>query len=280
MRSQKFSLGLALLILGGISVVMVGCSGDDSPTSSTKAGSVTDPNFLLVQSEVDDFVDASVEHFTNGLGSMNALGEGDIEPILYGPGVPTTSDTSYYTGTWHVIESTWDLPANTFQLLDSLQFRDAAGTPQQTGSGTASLTFRTHWTDMIGDTSVTHTNLTGHSDLVFTNLLDISNQATINGTADLLVEDKIVSVVDGTTWRSYDLDGTLVNVSVDRGNDGGWSNGTPVAGQLTATVTMVSTVRSEDPVTFDWTITVTFTDGDARTHLTLGNWYWDWNRTL
>lgn len=280
MRSQKLSLSLALLILGGISVVMVGCSGDDSPTSSTKPGSNTDPNFLLVQSEIDDFVDATIQHFSNGLGSMSALGQGDVDPILYGPAGPTTSDTSYYSGDWHVIELIWEMPSNTFRLLDSLQFRNAAGTPQQTGVGTASLTFRSQWTDEFGDPSVTHTDLTGNYDLVFTNLLDASNQATINGTSDLLLEDKVVSVVDGTTWRDYDLGGTFVNVIVDRGKDGLWSNGTPVAGRLTATVAMVSTVRSEDPVSIDWDVTVTFADGVARTHLSVGTYYWDWNRTL
>ena len=280
MRSQKISLGLVLLILGGISIVMVGCSGDDTPTSSNKGGAIADPNFLLVQTEIDDFVDATMEHFTNGLGSMSALGQGDVDPILYGPAVPATSDTSYYSGDWHIIESTWDLPANTFHLLDSLQFRDAAGDPQQTSISTASVTFKTHWTDVTDNTDITHTNLTGNADLVFTNLLDASNQATVNGTSDLLVEDKIVDAIDGTTLNNYDIEGTFVNVMVDRGNDGAWSNGTPVAGQLTVTVAMVSTVRSNDPVSLDWNVTVTFADGVARTHLTLGNLYWDWNRTL
>ena len=275
MRSHKLTGVVTLLVIGSLFGLLIGCSSDTP--NSPDPGSLNDPAFMLVQAEVNDFLEANIEYFANGLGSMAALGAGNVDPILYGPGGPATSDTNYYANDWHIINSTWVFAENTFMLWDSVQFRDATGTPLVTSQMISELTFNRHWTDLANNTSGSYRNSEGVSHLEFTNLLSPSTQALVNGTSYWGVYSNTVSVTQGDMISTWDIFSNVNDVAINKGVDGAWSSGTPASGTISAIVTVNTNVGTGQEATREWQIEVTFADGTTSCYVTSGNLFWHWN---
>jgi len=84
MRSFKSLSVLGFVLLACMSIVVVGCGSDDAPTNN--AGSLTDPNFIAVQEQVEALADSTIAFVLSGMQSSTAVSaDGDIIPFLYSP---------------------------------------------------------------------------------------------------------------------------------------------------------------------------------------------------
>ncbi|MEA3297654.1 MAG: hypothetical protein U9R56_07305, partial [candidate division Zixibacteria bacterium] len=105
MRSNKRILVSGLTAVFCIAILfLAGCSSDNSTsTPTTVNGSMTDPEFVVVQSQINTFVDSTISFFKNGINTFNGISEdGTILPPQYvvSPGNPDPDvfDTSYAEG--------------------------------------------------------------------------------------------------------------------------------------------------------------------------------------
>ena len=66
MRPHKALLVLGLVAVTGFSLLVSGCSSD-SNSSNLTPGSLTDPNFVAVQAEVNNLIDSTISYISVGL---------------------------------------------------------------------------------------------------------------------------------------------------------------------------------------------------------------------
>ncbi len=278
MRSHKLLLILGVVVLAGLFVAFVGCGSDDKSTGNV--GSNSDPEFQMVQDEVGQFVDSTLEFLTNGLGSISGIATGEIDPVQYGPGPPdydSTRDTATatYANGWHVVYFALHHDEFDAILRDSIQFvKD--GQPQQNSAGLESLFFKHFWDFDVTDTSITHRSYTSNVDYSFTGL--DTTTATISGTHDLQVHSKYVSI-DSTIWHDITMEATLTQVQVNK-TAVGWAQGCPCSGSISASLEMVYQKDSDDPVTSNWTVNLTFDNGNMSVIVSRGSTTWMYNTQL
>ena len=120
MRPHKALLVFGFAAVIGFSLLVIGCSGD-SNSSNLTPGSLTDPNFVAVQNEVNNLVDSTVSYISEGLNNLLVLpGDTDVIIVSYGPtpGDSVSADYVYENG-WHIVS--W---AGTFSGKE-LSFKDS-----------------------------------------------------------------------------------------------------------------------------------------------------------
>lgn len=279
MRSRKLLLVLGVIVLTGLLVAFVGCGSDDKSTGDV--GDINDPEFQVVRDEIGHFVDSTLEFFTNGLGNIYGLATDTVvDPPLYGPGPPdfdSTKDTATatYANGWHVVYFAIHRDAYDAILLDSIQFiKD--GEAQQTSTGVESLLYKHFWQYGETDTTVTFRSCIGDADYSFTGLN--TTTATINGTNDLQAHSKYVST-DSTVWRDINIEATLTGMQVNK-TAVGWAQNCPSSGSVSGSIEMVYQKDSDDPITSNWTVNVTFDDGSMSVIVSRGSTTWMYNTQL
>ncbi len=268
MRFRISSLVLGLLSLAAL--VAVGC-GDDT-TSTVNWGSPDDPEFQVVQEQVDAFVDSTLEYLGNGLNTLQGIsaGDGSIIPVQYivDPNGGDVLDVTYQNG-WHVIYISKHFSNYATSLRDSVQFvKD--GTPQQSPAGVDSLVFKHRWDYDVVDTTVTHGVLVGNCDYTFSGL--DGNQGVINGSNNVSVHHKLVTD-DSTVYRDITVNATVTNLAIGYSAFSGWSQ-CPVSGTVTAQVEMVYQNGDDPSVTTNWTVAATFTNGTVHAVASYGGVKW------
>lgn len=255
MRSKIWSLVLGLTIV--TCLVLAGC-GDDETTNSN-LGSLTDPEFMVVQTEVASFVDSTLDFLGNGLNTLQGIstGDGSIIPAQYvvDPNGNDVLDVSYADG-WHVIYMSKHYTDYATSLRDSVQFLND-GVAQQLPVSIDQLTFKHHWDYDVVDTTITHAVLAGNSSFDFQGL-DLGT-ATINGANTLNIHTKLVTD-DSTVWRDIIVEATVTDLTVANSAFSGWGQ-CPTSGTVTCDVDMVYYKDTDDPVVTSWTVTSTFSNG-------------------
>ena len=270
MRWEKVVLVLGVTLLAGLLVMFAGCGSGDK---STNSADYNDPEFLVVQQEIDYFIDSTLEFFTNGLDNINCLATDTmVDPVLYGSLPPdydsTKGDTAIatYADGWHVVYFSIHRDAYDAVLRDSIQFiKD--GQPQQNSVGLESLKYKHFWSYEVTDTTVTHRSYTGNTDYEFVGL--DTAQATITGTDEWQVHSKYAST-DSTVWRDINFDATLTDMKVHK-TVGGWVQGCPSAGSISASIEMVYKKDSAAPDTTNWAVNLTFNNGRMFSTVTRGS---------
>jgi len=269
MRWEKVILVLGVTLLAGLLVMFAGCGSDDK---STNSADYSDPEFLVVQQEIDYFIDSTLEFFTNGLDNIYGLATDTmVDPVLYGSRPPEydfNRDTAIatYADGWHVVY--FSIHRDTYDKIvrDSIQFiKD--GQPQQSSAGLESLNYKHFWSYEVTDTTVTHRSYTGNADYAFVGL--DTAQATITGTNELQVHCKYASI-DSTVWRDIDIDATLTDMKVNK-TGSGWVQNCPSAGAISASIEMVYKKDSAAPDTTNWTVNLTFNNGSMFSTVTIGS---------
>ena len=258
MRPRKALLVFGLAAVTGISLLVIGCSGD-SNSSNLTAGSLSDPNFVAVQNEVSNLIDSTVSYISLGLNNLLVLpGDADVIIVSYGPtpGDSVSADYVYENG-WHIVSWTGNFSGKTTSFKDSIQFLDNLGQPQQDNDNTETLIYKHRWVEITIDTTVSYTDYSGVVGLTLDNLG--SGSATVNGSHSIDVSIKIVTV-DSTVWRDISVEGTVSNLAIIN-VPGGWLQNCPLSGTIGATANMTYTKDSGNPVTSDWSFSIQFTDG-------------------
>jgi len=258
MRPRKALLVFGLAAVTGLSLLVIGCSGD-SNSSNLTPGSLSDPNFVAVQNEVNNLIDSTVSYISLGLNNLLVLpGDTDVIIVSYGPtpGDSVSADYAYENG-WHIVSWTGNFSGKTTSFKDSIQFLDNLGQPQQDNNSTETLIYKHRWVEITIDTTVSYTDYSGAVALTLDNLG--SGSATVNGSHSIDVSIKIVTV-DSTVWRDISVEGTVSNLAIIN-VPGGWLQNCPLSGTIGAAANMTYTKDSGNPVTSDWSFSIQFTDG-------------------
>ena len=273
MRSLKNLLWLGVVLSIAFGIALVGCGGDDDSTGIAP-GSLTDPNFVAVNGEVEVFVDSTLDWILTGLGSMSTLGVGaGVDPINYGPTDPNavfdTSSAIYTSDGWHIIHLSFSSDIYSGSVTDSIKFL-LNSVAQEDASGLDQMEFN-HWWDYNPlDTAITGKTYDANNHLSFTGLN--TSTAVINGTSNMTISDKFVSV-DSTVIRDFDFQATLTNVGINK-SPIGWGQSCPNSGTATVSVDMTYTKDGGTPITTSWAFTLTFVNGVVNISATAGNTTW------
>ncbi|HDL01423.1 MAG TPA: hypothetical protein ENH23_04240 [candidate division Zixibacteria bacterium] len=275
MRSAKFFTILGFVLLASMSLLFVGCGSDDGPTTIT--GSLTNPDFVVVQDQVETIVDSTLDFVLTGMNSLSSIStDGIIIPNFYGP-VFSDSDqvTIAYVGGWYVVNAVQQRSDFAFTVLDSVQFyiNDEVS---QNGVGADSMWYRHRWSYDVADTTVSYTKVDGHAGFDYRGLG--VNQASINGSNDVVIHDQFVSV-DSTVVRQFEFSTDVNNLLVNKGPSG-WDHGCPNGGTISATATVTYTKDDAAQVVTNWNITMTFTDGTASITVSSGNVVWSYTKDV
>jgi hypothetical protein len=263
MRS-RFPLILAgLVVLAIASLVMLGCSDDETPPTANNNDQHDALVLAAVTARVNEALDSAVDRFTAGL-EVAELEDRDVKDILFGPIDPDTSETPEDNGDgWWVLGSTdLALGVNT-AIVDSLQYLDGV-TPQNTPVGADAMVIKHHYTVTNADTTVSYTDLAHDADLQIHGIDGTS--ATITGEVQLDVFDKDLSA-SSTVRQHFVIDAELSGITVEKQAEG-WTTGCPVSGTLSVNVQYTYKLNSNATETINWQFDVTFTDGSVAVDVT------------
>jgi len=281
MRAKQFLPGMGLLALVAVMLIAFGCS-DDSPTKSYTAGSDTDPDFAMVQNQVNTFLDSTIQFFANSFDNYNVMpNDDDLVESQYSPMYPTDTATYTYDGGWHEIYVTRSNSFFTDHIRDSLQFQ-INNDPVENASGADFMHLVRHWDYVTGEayTVYTHTDMEGSLDLQFADL--DTELCTINGVNDITVIWNYISG-DTTIEATFEIEMTVDDISIAPVPTYGWASGCPTSGEIDFTVEQSYTIETDvvsDPIEKSWTVRVEWEDGVASVRVYWGDYRWTYTRDV
>ncbi len=275
MRSLKSLSVLGFVLLACMSFVVVGCGSDDAPTNTV--GSLTDPNLMAVQEQVEALADSTIAFVLSGMQSSSAVSaDGDIIPFLYSPGF-TLGDqiTITYVNGWHIVDLSQTTADYVFNVLDSVQFynNDAVS---QLGANADSIWYRHNWSYTATNQQASYTNIEGYAGFDFRALN--TEQAVIDGVNELNVVNQVVTD-QSTVVRTFDFASTVTNLAVNK-TGVGWAQGCPNGGTINTTVSMSTVVDDGTAIPSIWDVSMTFTDGTAAVTVSTGSTVWSYSTDL
>lgn len=281
MRSRTVALILGLAVLSLSLVLLFGCSSDDSnPTTGNNNGSNSNPDFLAVQEQIDAFVDSTLNFVHLGFATLQHVSPDDnMDDILYGPGDPDDIESVTYdaiTG-WHKVVISRNRDTYSTTLIDSIQFRDAAGDPQEVATDCASLTFKHSWTYSVHNQNVTYTDFEGGCSYVFADM--DTDETTIDGTHSFYVEDVYVGN-DSTVRHDFTFGCDVADLTIAKGVSGEWDQWCPSDGTLDCDLDMTYIKDAGTPVETEWTVDVVFDAGNMDVTVTKGVTTWNYDTQL
>lgn len=280
MRSRKLFFVLGLTVLTAMAVALIGCSDDDDNNPIVYPPADDDPEFMVVQGQLNDYVDTTLAFFKLGFAALDHVSPDDdlVEDIKYGPGEPDDIiDVQYNSITgWHIITITRERDRYACWLRDSIQFRNALGVALETSTDCVAITFKRQWGYQPSDQNATHCDYTGVCWYEFSDVN--TNEATIDGNHNYAVQAKYVSV-DSTIERSVAVNGELTDFTIEKTAQG-WSQWCPTGGSCEVGIGMIYTKDAEDPVVTSWTAAMSFDNGAMTVEVQRGNDIWDYDVQL
>ena len=274
MRLQKRILVSGLTVaVGVVALILTGCGSDDKSTSSTNYGSLTDPEFVVVQSLVDMFVDSTVNFLKNGLNTVYGISDenGTILPAQYAPGPEDNDifDTSYANG-WHRVFIGNQYEGYGTTVLDSIQYIKN-GAYQESWANRDQLVYKHYWT-WISETDT----IMGNADYTFSGFN--TAQATVTGTNQMEYCWQVVTG-DSTVSRTFVIEATMSGFTLAKTMSVGWDH-CPLSGSVSVTLTMTYQKNGADPVESTWTGNLAFNNGSLSAAFRLGNTVWQYQNQV
>ena len=137
MRPKFTNPGLGLTALAASILLAGGCSNDSSVTTSIQPGSATDPGFLLVQDQINNYLDSVDVTYSTAFSKLNPEHvdphapeqrpyepespiDGAISKIHVGNEVPVYNEG--YSDGWHWTEYAHYYDTYSFLYYDSVKF--------------------------------------------------------------------------------------------------------------------------------------------------------------
>ncbi len=281
MRAKHFLPGMGLLALTAVMLFAFGCS-DDSPTRSYTTGVDTDPEFVMVQNQVNTFLDSTIQFFGSSFDNYNVMPDDEDQvENQYSPMYPTDTATYNYSSGWHEIYVYRSNAFFTDSYRDSLQFVNG-GQVVEEASGTDYMHLIRHWDYATGEayTVCTHSGIEGSLDVEFEDLN--TDLCVINGSNDITVEWNYITE-DTTIEATFEIDMTVNEIGIEPVPSYGWASGCPSSGTISYTIVQTYTVEVDavsDPVEKTWTATVTWEDGTASVRVYCGDYRWTYTRDV
>ncbi len=279
MLSRK-NLAIAASLVFGLTYLF-GCSSDDKPATSFY-GSFSDSDFQRVQSEMSDIIDSTVNFIVTGFDVIAEIPtaeggqDGDIQ-IQFGPGNGDSIIVSYsYANDWHILSFSNILNAYSLYFNDSIQFRNPNGVPEQNSDNIEELTYKHKWRSISTDTTVSHTDLSGSYDYIATGLS--TTTALISGDITWNSSTKNVTQ-DSTVWIDIQASAALSSIEISR-TALEWDQGCPSSGSMDISIQMTYTKDNNTPVVTEWSVTVTFSDGQITSMVSRGDITWSYNEQV
>jgi hypothetical protein len=270
------------LLLAGLMLIIAGCSGDDTPTptSTTVQGDLDNPEFVVLQEHINTYLDESTELFLEGMSNIYQL-PADTEQVRVDAGATGPNDTviAVYLGGWHVTYvSQYNVAFNAW-FRDSVQFRANSEVIEE-ATGLDYLHFIKYWGYSSNYTEETHTDKTGHLDLVFENL--DTDLGIVNGTNDVIMEWNYLSN-DTSITAIFDIEAAVTDLTMSRVPSHGWINGCPLSGTYTMEVAESYSIAIGNYSDFwidSWTVSITITNGIASVTVNRDNVVWNYDHTV
>jgi len=267
MRFRKSLIVAGLTALVAFGLMLAGCSSDDDQPTTNRNTDPTNQMIDAVTAQVHVQLDSVVSHFETGLHmsqvrSTGGITQGDSDLRL----VTLPGEESEYSDGWWV----WmvgDLGASLgdFQV-DSLQYLTGDNVVED-ALGSDGLTYKHAYVSNAADTSAEYENIALDGDLGFTGT--DSDTALITGAFDVAIASKDV-YNDSTIWKNWDIQVTLTDVQVARG-ESGWNSGCPCTGTAEITVDYSYTESQFPAIETSWTYSVTFDNGNIQVDVAKGN---------
>jgi hypothetical protein len=281
MRSRKSYLALVLAVAALLTAAFVGCGSDSTSSTPTTDGSADDPEFLVVQEQVNILADSVVTYLHHALAACRGLANSAI-PVQYTV-VPDGSGqiaTDYADG-WHVID--WsNLAASGVSIVaDSIQF-SINGNPRPSPIGAEAVNYVHNWyfagtTDGMTDTTEGRGNFT----------LSGLYATTTTAVGSVEYTHSLNHVTDNyTVVREYDVTVAVTGVSLPQAASGpsfdAFDNfrSCPLSGEIQAIIVMSGQFGGGPTVTTTWEVDVTFEDGSASVTISSNNTVWTYDCTV
>jgi hypothetical protein len=281
MRLRNDLPGFGLALLAAIVLMTAGCSSDKTTTPAKGTeGSPTDPQFLLVQGQINNYLDSTKEVFSVGLENIYQLPtDTDQVQVIHGPLGPDDTALYAYSDGWHVTYvSRQNAYFNDF-FRDSVQFQ-INSVPAEEPDGLDYLHFIRQWGYTSNLTDQTHTDATGYINIEFAGLDE--QTSTINGLNNILAEWKYISE-DSIVTAIFDMDVTVTDVEIIKSDLYGWVSGCPHYGQLSMTVAqsyLVDYGSSDDFYVKDWEVLVEIEGGTADVRVSSDGLVWNYSHLI
>lgn len=274
MRLKNVFPGVGLILLAAILLFWAGCSSNKTIVNNEPTdGSLTDPEFLLVKQQINNYLDSTMELLTGGFENIAHLPtDTDQVDIIHGPMGVNDTVTYQYIGGWHITYVSHYYQNFDFRFRDSVQFqKNSIAVPSADSADY--MRYIHHWYISSNFINVTHTNSSGDVDIVYTNL--DTDTATINGTNDMMIVWNFISN-DSTLTATFDIDVTVDNIRTKKAMDG-WISGCPCSGDINMTIAQSSILVVNDATTIrvrNWAIDISFNNGTATATITSDNEKW------
>lgn len=270
--------GLGLVLLA-VLLLAFGCSDDKVPAptgTSQQPGELTDPEFVPLQTQINTYLDETIELYNVGLDNINTLpldsGEVENQHATLGP---NDSLTVGYLNGWHVIYLARHNEFFDSFSKDSIQFRlDDVAIEDPTDCDY--MHYVRSWSYDDNQTDYTHTNYDGFCDLVFTDL--DQNACYINGENNVVYQWNYLSA-DSNVTAYFDMEVDVNNVQLNSVPNYGWVAACPASGTMTFDIDEAWSVNNglaTGMQVYSWQVSVSFEDGLATVSVTRDNTVWNY----
>jgi len=280
MRLGKFT-ALTGVILVSVAVIF-GCSDDKSTTTPTVTyGSVDDPEFVPVKTQIDNTVSDIVADVVEGFDNLY-VAPGDTTSVQAQLTPPATQPEpgadpdvliATYENGWHHVYATYTGDVFYAQTSDSIRFEIDDVPVQQPTTEVDYLHYIDNWTFTALNQEVTHNDYTGRNDFEIANI--DQTVAVINGSRVNTVETFFVDT-DTTLTHMFTFNIDVTNLNVPRVSNQ-WTSACPQSGTLD--IVLSNTWNWTNATTFgsggtNWTVNVVFADGTATVTADNGETTW------
>ena len=277
MRSRNSLILVGVVTALAVSVLVLGCSDDDTPTTTTPVEEDHGIESMLdiVSAQVNQYLDSAVTAMESGLrvATFADIGGDDIGDAFMGAIHP---DSTNGDNDW-IIAWVTDLQAGlgTMTIVDSLTYV-VGGELGVSANGADAMYVKHNYSYQAADTTVSFNNV-AHRGFVHITGID-GMTATVNGDFRTVVNDKFVSS-DSTVWNDWVIEADLCDLQMVRTGDC-WTTGCPNSGTASVTVQYTYARDLDIPTTTIWDYQVAFSDGEIDVDVTIGNLSTSYEYTL
>jgi len=280
MRLGKLTALTGVIIIS--IAVLFGCSSDEKTVTPTVTyGSLDDPEFVPVKTQIDNTVTNLVNDVVAGFNNLY-VAPGDTTSVqnqLTPPAIdpdpnadPDVLITIYENG-WHFVYASYTGDVYYAELKDSIMFQIDGVPVQEPTTSVDYIHFIDSWTFEALNQDVSHIDYTGRNDFTLDNLEQ--NVAVVNGTTNHAVD---IYYINGDTsmTNQFAFDVTVTNLNIPQIHDQ-WITGCPHSGTLTIGLTDTyawTNATSNGNGTVNWDVDVTFNSGTATVEATNGAQTW------
>ncbi len=267
MRSTKSLFLAGLFAVVAVAIIGLGCSSDNTTTIvPVEEDNGIEAHLEVVSSQVNEHLDSAVTVIESGLrvATFIDVGTGDIGDSFMGSILSdSTSDDTDWIVSWAT-----DLQAGlgTLSIIDSLTYV-VGGAFSVNAKDADAMHVKHNYSYQSSDSTVSHTDVANRGYLHITGIN--GSTATINGEFSALITDKEVSS-GGTVWNEWTIETTVTNLTVPKSGSS-WTSGCPATGTAVVSIEHLYAEDTDVPVTTQWDMTVTFTDGETSIAVTTGN---------